>query len=138
MTTTKELLVEREKIIQDREAELDLLRSEEAENEKKSLEMKAAQEKLLEEKTAMRQRIAELEVLLEEEKAANEVVVDADAFLDQTISLDPAVLSSVPGTISDSDVDEVFDMIFNPVNGTQYFVPVRFSQISLDGNASQI
>ena len=150
MSSVKELLVQREQTIVDRETELNLLRNEEAENERKALEnerkaleMEAAQEamrleqvKLEEEKAAMRKRIAELEVLLEEEKQANEIVVDPDIFMNQTISQDPAVVSSVPGRSNDMLVQEVFDLVCNQ-SGTQFFVPVDVSQSFFSTSGSQ-
>jgi len=143
LSSVKELLGQREQTIVEREAELNLLRTEEAENERKALEMEAAQEamrlaqvKLEEEKASMRKRIAELEVLLEEEKQANEMVIDPDIFMNQTISQDPAVVSSVPGRSNDMVVQEVFDLVCNP-SGTQFFVPVDISHSFFPANGSQ-
>ena len=137
MASTRELLLEREQVIADRENELNRLRAEEAEKEKKGRELEAAQEamktaqkKVEDEKAALRAKIAELEVQLEEEKNANRFIVEPDTFLDQTISADPAVVSTTPGT-NDNDIEQVFDAIYNPnanTTGTQFlFVPAEMS-----------
>ena len=150
LSSVKELLEQRNQTIDDREAELNLLRNEEAENERKGREMETAQEamrvaqakleeeksKLEEEKAAMRRRIAELEVLLEEEKRANEIVLDPDIFFNDTISQDPAVVSTVSGRNNDLVVQEVFDVVCNP-SGTQFFVPVDISQSFHSANGFQ-
>ena len=140
LSSVKELLVQRNQTIVDREAELNLLRNEEAEKEKKGREMEAAHEAIMiaqakneEEKAAMRRRIVELEVLLEEERRTNEIVLDPDVFFNQTISQDPAVLSSTPGRNNEIVLQDVFDFVCNP-SGTHILFPVDCSQSLLPGN----
>jgi hypothetical protein len=74
--------------------------------------MQAEQEKLKEDKAAMSRRIAELEMMLEEEKESKKVVVEPDVrlpSLDDTISVDPAVVDSAEGTIY-FDYPDLYDL----------------------------
>lgn len=131
----KEQLVQRDQTIAEREAELSLLRKEEAQNEAAQEAMKVAKAKLEEEKAAMRRRILELEVLLEEERRTNEIVLDPDVFFNQTISQDPAVLSSATGRSNEIVLQDVFDFVCNP-SGTHILLPVDSSQSFLPGNGN--
>jgi len=113
LATTREMLVQREQVILNHEAELEVLRAEEAAKLKRDRELQDERKKLESERAELRQRIVELEVRLEEEKASNQVIVEPDAFIDQSISQDPAVVSTVPGMLNEIDFDQQFEDIFD-------------------------